>query len=100
LSKVFRGGLEGRGDGEMLGLLAGRSGAYVAMERVAGTLDGRQGTFALVHRGVMTEGVQDLLITIVPGSGTKGLEGISGTFHLTIADGEHRYDLEYRLPAT
>lgn len=99
LSKVFHGDLAGTGTGEMLAIMApGASGAYVALERVNGTLDGHAGSFALVHRGLMDKGAQELLITVVPGSGTDALEGISGVFHLTIEGGEHRYDLEYSLP--
>jgi hypothetical protein len=63
-----------------------------------GSLDGRAGTFALIHRGIIDKGAQELLITVVPGSGTEELTGLAGVFHLTIADGEHRYDLEYSLP--
>jgi len=34
----------------------------------------------------------------VPGSGDGELEGIAGTFRLTVeADGTHRYELEYDL---
>ena len=66
LAKTFHGDLQGEGAGEMLGLLKDGSGAYVAMERVSGILEGRRGAFALVHRGVMEAGAQDLLITIVP----------------------------------
>ncbi|WP_395943553.1 DUF3224 domain-containing protein [Brevundimonas sp.] len=98
LAKTFHGGLEGTGAGEMLAVREGQSGAYVALERVTGTLDGRSGGFALVHRGVMDANGQDLLITIAPGSGSGDLTGIGGVFHLTVADGEHRYDLEYSLP--
>jgi hypothetical protein len=98
LAKTFHGGFEGSGAGEMLGVLKDGSGAYVAMERVTGVVDGRRGAFAMVHRGVMDAGGQELLITIVPGSGEGELAGISGVFHLTIVGGEHRYDLEYSLP--
>ena len=98
LAKTFHGDLEGTGVGEMLGVMAGQSGAYVAMERVTGVLNGRQGGFSMVHRGVMNAGSQELLITIVPGSGSGDLAGVSGVFHLTIADGEHRYVLDYSLP--
>jgi hypothetical protein len=99
LSKVFQGGLTGTATGEMLATMApGASGAYVAMERVNGALDGHAGSFALVHRGLMDQGAQDLVITIVPGSGTGALTGITGVFHLAIEDGQHRYDLEYLLP--
>lgn len=98
LAKTFHGDLQGEGAGEMLGLLKDGSGAYVAMERVSGVLEGRRGAFALVHRGVMEAGAQDLLITIVPGSGEGELAGIAGVFHLKIEGGVHRYDLEYSLP--
>ena len=99
LTKTFHGGLSGAGEGEMLATMAPeQSGAYAALERVRGTLDGRTGTFALIHRGLMDKGAQELLITVVPGSGTDDLTGLSGVFHLTIEGGEHRYDLEYNLP--
>ena len=98
LAKTFHGDLQGEGAGEMLGLLKDGSGAYVAMERVSGVLEGRRGAFALVHRGVMEAGAQDLLLTNVPGSGEGDLAGIAGVFHLKIEGGVHRYQLEYSLP--
>jgi hypothetical protein len=100
LTKTFHGDIDATGEGEMLATLGpDQSGAYAALERVRGAVNGRTGTFALVHRGVMDRGAQDLSITVVPGSGTGDLTGIAGVFHLTIADGEHRYDLEYTLPS-
>lgn len=100
LSKTFHGGIEAKGTGEMLGIMGPeQSGAYVALEQVTGTVDGHVGSFAMVHRGVMDHGAQDLSITIVPGSGTADLTGITGVFHLTIEGGVHRYDLEYSLPS-
>jgi len=99
IAKTFHGDLQGTSAGEMLATMDdGQSGAYVALERVSATLGGRSGAFTLAHRGIMDRGAQDLLITIVPGSGVDGLTGISGVFHLTIVGGEHRYDLEYDLP--
>ncbi len=99
IAKTFHGDLQGTSAGEMLATMDdGQSGAYVALERVSAALDGRRGAFTLAHRGIMDRGAQDLLITIVPGSGNGDFAGISGVFHLTIADGEHRYDLEYDLP--
>lgn len=101
LAKTFHGDLVGTGAGEMLATMSPeRSGAYVAVDRVRGVIDGREGAFTLVHRGLMDKGAQELSITIVPGSGAGGLTGIAGIFHLTIEGGVHRYDLEYNLPAT
>jgi len=101
LAKTFHGDVTGTAAGEMLATMSPeRSGAYVALDRVHGVIDGREGAFTLVHRGLMDRGAQELLITIVPGSGAGELAGIAGVFHLTIEDGVHRYDLEYSLPTS
>ena len=76
----------------------GPVGPGVDIRGVRGVIDGRGGAFTLVHRGLMDRGAQELLITIVPGSGAGDLAGIAGVFHLTIKDGVHHYDLEYSLP--
>lgn len=41
---------------------------------------------------------QRLRVRVVPGSGTDGLAGLSGTMTITIEGREHRYALEYELP--
>lgn len=95
----FRGDLEGTSKGEMLtgGTRVKGSAAYVAMERVSGTLNGKRGTFILHHTGVMTRGAPSLAITVVPDSGTGELEGLSGTMSIEIANGKHSYVFEYTL---
>jgi hypothetical protein len=55
------------------------------------------GSFALYHQGVMTESSQELVIRIVPDSGSGELEGISGTLVIRIVEKKHFYDLEYVL---
>ena len=99
LEKVFRGDLEGTGKGQMLtgGTPIRNSAAYVAIERVTGTLKGRQGSFILQHTGVMNRGEQSLVITIVPDSGSGQLEGIRGTMTIKIEGGKHSYELNYTL---
>ena len=56
LDKQFSGDLQAVGSGEMLTARSDipTSAAYVAVERVTGTLHGREGSFVLVHKGVMT----------------------------------------------
>lgn len=98
IEKHYVGDLHGSGEGEMLAMRIEQSGAYVAMERIRGNLDGREGAFTVVHRGIMDAGAHALSITIVPGSGSGALDGISGVYHLTIENGVHRYILEYSLP--
>jgi hypothetical protein len=100
LDKHFHGDLEGTSKGQMLavGTEVKGSAGYVALERVNGTLRGRQGTFALQHSGTMTRGAPQLNVTVVPDSGTGQLVGLAGTMEIKIADGKHSYDLEYTLP--
>jgi hypothetical protein len=99
LDKQFHGDLEGTSKGEMLtaGTPVKGSAGYVAMERVTGTLNGRSGSFALQHSGTMTRGAPQLMITVVPDSGTGQLTGLSGRMTIQIADGKHSYDFEYTL---
>ena len=102
IDKQFHGDLEGTSKGEMLtaGTAVPGSAGYVAIERVAGTLHGRRGTFALQHSGTMTRGAPQLTITVVPDSGTGELEGLAGQMTIEIADKKHFYDLEYTLAET
>lgn len=102
LDKRFHGDLEATGKGEMLSARADvpTSAAYVAIERVSGRLHGREGSFVLVHKGVMTEESQELRIEVVPDSGSGELAGIAGTLAIRIDNGQHYHDFDYRLPAT
>ena len=100
LSKTWHGDLEGSGTGVMLSAGDPQAGAagYVAIETVQGHLAGREGGFALQQFGTMQAGAQVLHYEVVPGSGTGGLSGLSGTVRLTIdVDGSHRYELDYDL---
>jgi Protein of unknown function (DUF3224) len=100
LDKHFHGDLEAASKGQMLtGMTAVKgSGAYVAIERVTGTLHGRSGSFILQHLGLMVRGVPQLQVAVVPDSGTGALTGIEGTMNILIADGKHSYDFAYSLP--
>jgi hypothetical protein len=100
LDKRFEGDLVATGTGEMLTALTPVNGsaAYVAIERVSGSVHGRSGSFAFQHSGTMNRGSQQLAITVIPDSGTGALIGISGTFKLNIVDGKHFYEFEYSLP--
>ncbi|MEO6046530.1 MAG: DUF3224 domain-containing protein [Candidatus Kapaibacterium sp.] len=100
IDKQFHGDLEGTSRGQMLaaGTEVKGSAGYVAIERVTGTLQGRDGTFVLQHNGIMNRGEGDLHIMVVPDSGTGGLAGIAGTMGIIIADGKHSYTFDYTLP--
>ena len=99
IEKLFDGDLHGTSKGEMLTAVTDVKGSavYVAIERVTGTLNGRSGTFVLVHRGMMSRGAQELDVTVVPDSGNHQLTGLAGKMAITIVDGKHLYDFEYTL---
>ncbi len=100
LDKQFHGDLDAIGQGEMLAGGDGScSGAYVAMEKVTGSLHGRSGSFMLVHRALMVQGTsQEWTVVVVPDSGTAELQGLGGSMRIDIADGKHSYRFDYTLP--
>ena len=101
LDKQYHGDLDATGKGQMLtaGTAVKGSGAYVAIEKVSGSLKGRKGTFILQHTGIMTQNQPALAIDVVPDSGTGELVGLSGKMKINIApDGKHSYELEYTFP--
>jgi hypothetical protein len=100
LDKQYQGDLEATSQGQMLSAgsgAQGSSGAYVAIEKVAGTLQSRKGSFVLYHVGIMNGGVPDLKISVVPGSATDDLHGLAGDMTIQIADGKHSYEFAYTL---
>jgi hypothetical protein len=73
------------------------SAGYVAAERIIGTLDGKPGTFVMLHLAVMNRGTPTLTVVIAPDSGTGELTGISGHMDIQIVEGKHSYELTYEL---
>jgi Protein of unknown function (DUF3224) len=100
IEKQFHGDLEGTSRGQMLATMTGTPGSagYVAMERVTGTLRGKHGTFALQHSGTMTRGAPQLIVNVVPDSGTGDFAGIEGAMTIEIVDKNHFYRFDYELP--
>jgi hypothetical protein len=99
LDKHYSGDLEAISHGQMLSISTGVKGSagYVAIEKLIGTLQGRNGTFVMQHNGTMNRGEPKLTISIVPDSGTGELRGLQGTMTIEVADGKHSYELAYTL---
>jgi uncharacterized protein DUF3224 len=74
------------------------SASYVAIERVSGTLHGRDGVVVLQHTGSMTHGVAQLSITVVPASGSGELWGLSGSMIIKIEGRKNSYQFDYTIP--
>jgi len=100
IDKRYHGALEGVAKGQMLGVrtVVKGSAGYVAMERVVGALEGRKGTFVLQHSSTMDRGEARQSITVVPDSGTEGLEGLAGSLTISVEAGKHSYSFEFTLP--
>lgn len=94
IGKQFHGALKATSLGEMLsaGTETRGSAGYVALERVNGSLHGRDGSFVLQHSGTMARGTGQLSVTIVPDSGTGQLVGIAGKMVIVIVDRKHSYE--------
>lgn len=73
------------------------SAAYVAVERIEGTVEGKRGSFCVTHLATMNRGAESLLISVVPDSGTGELVGLSGQMKIRIVERKHFYDFEYSL---
>ncbi|RAJ44707.1 uncharacterized protein DUF3224 [Kitasatospora sp. SolWspMP-SS2h] len=58
----------------------GHEGVFTGVELVTGGIEGRHGTFVLEQRGTFAaDGTIHCAFTVVPGSGTEELAGLTGT---------------------
>jgi len=72
--------------------------AYVALERLEGQLDGRNGAFVLRHDGVILDGVPVLELEVVQGSATGDLVGLTGAGTIEHTAAGAFLELDYELP--
>ena len=101
IDKQFQGDLVGTSKGQMLMASSSSvqgSAGYVAIEKVTGALNGRNGSFYLQHSGTMNRGAGELNISVIPDSGTDQLVGLRGKMNIIIAEGKHSYEFDYELP--
>jgi hypothetical protein len=98
MAKSYTGAMTGQGIGPFLG--DGKVMVYVALETFDGTVDGKRGSFIMMHRGWQDGAKANHLdVSIAPNSGTGELAGISGNLDIRIdAQGAHFYTLRYTLP--
>lgn len=97
--KELSGDMVGASEAQMLAAFTAVPGSagYVAIEHFVGSVDGKSGSFALQHSGVMSKGDARLSVTIVPDSGAGELTGISGTLEIGNEEGHHSYVLHYEF---
>lgn len=73
---------------------------FVGLESVAGSLQGRAGSFVLRHVGTYGPAGLDVAWTVLPGSGTDELSGLAGTGGYRVGAGEGETDGVHRWPWT
>ncbi len=73
------------------------SATFVGLMRFDGTLNGKSGTFVMEDRGTFDNGMLNGNLTILPGSGTDALTGITGNANYHSATSEVAFEIEYEL---
>jgi hypothetical protein len=100
IAKTYHGEIEGSSVGELLMAYAQdtASRAYVGFERIVGQVGDRIGSFVLHHTATASGAGHAVSWSIVPDTGTGGLEGISGEAQIVVlAKGGHSITLDYDL---
>jgi hypothetical protein len=90
VEETFSGDISGEGVVEFLQAAhPDGSASFVGIERVAGAIGGREGTFLLQDRGTVEGNIVSGEWFVVPGSGTGGLSGLrgSGRFRADLGEG-------------
>ena len=101
VTKTYTGDIEGEAQVEYLMMYrSDGSAAFVGLERVVGRIAGKSGTFVLQRTGVFEGGQAKESYSIIPGSATGDLQGLSGDGSSAVGHGmEHPFSLSYELSA-
>ncbi len=99
VTQRFTGGIDGEGSVEWLMCYrADGTADWVGMQRVTGEVDGTAGAFVLQTAGTFDGAAAKGEWSVVPGSGTGGLESLTGDGHIEAPFGsEASFVLEYEL---
>jgi len=71
--------------------------AYVGLMRFKGSFGGKKGSFVAEERGIFKGGAASSALTILEGSGTEELRGISGTATGSATQQGATYEFDYKL---
>lgn len=98
INKTYSGDLVGSGVGQMISKRSSTGEAvYYAIEEFSGQIEGKVGSFTLIHSGSMSKTSQSLSVVILAGSGEGELKNISGSMKIIQEGGSHSYVFEYAL---
>jgi hypothetical protein len=100
VTKAYSGDIEGASTTQWLMAYAeDGSATFVGLERVAGSVAGRSGTFALRHVGSFEDGVAKGSLEVIEGSGSGGLASATGSGEF-LADPGGSVTLNFTLDET
>jgi len=102
---AFKGQLDGQGQTEYLMFYSEynekdphkATAVYLGLTRFKGSLNGKSGSFVMEEHGTFREGVANSVSTIVAGSGTEQLKGITGTVKASATQQGMHVELKYEL---
>ena len=101
VTMAFEGDLEGEGEVEwLMSYDDGTTARFVGLERVVGKIGDRSGSFVLQHTGTFDGKIAKADLSVVPGSGTGDLAGMTGrgSFEAGMgADGKRSIKLDYDI---
>jgi hypothetical protein len=99
VSKTYTGDISGEGQVEYLMMYrSDGSATFLGLERITGRLTGKTGSFVLQRTGVFEGGQAKETYSIIPGSGTGELHGLTGDGRSAVGHGmEHPFTLSYEL---
>ena len=97
VGKQFSGELDGTSSAELLmAVTPDGPAAYTAVERFEGKLSGREGSFVMLHGATADQTASPG--TILAGTGTGDLVGLTGTVSFEHDDKGPRLTIDYELP--
>lgn len=99
VTKTYTGDIDGEAQVEYLMMYRGDgSAAFVGLERFAGRIGGKTGTFVLQRTGTFEAGQAKESYVVIPGSATGDLLGLVGEGNSAVGHGmEHPFTLSYAL---
>ena len=99
VAKTYTGDIEGEGQVEYLMMYRGDgSAAFVGLERIAGRLAGKTGSFVLQRTGAFEDGLARESYFVLPGSATGELQELSGHGTSAVGHGmEHPFTLDFEM---
>ena len=98
IDKTYAGDMVGSGIGQMISKRTeGGTAVYAAVEEFTGSLQGKSGSFTLIHQGRMSAEGMSLDVIILEGSGTGDLAQASGSMRIDQDEDGHRYELSFEL---